>query len=116
MVRMRRGSRWFGVSRGCREYGSSLAEGFGEGVAEPLVVGLQLADALCGDLEAAQQGGVGGALAVGDGRSGDGARSVAQSFDLGAQVGLAVEPGSGDAGLAGDGVEGDGLAGIVDAA
>jgi len=43
-----------------------LAEGFGERSAEPFVVGLQLTDALCGDLDAAEQGGVGGALAVWD--------------------------------------------------
>ena len=48
------GTRGPGVSRcGCREGGAAFAEGLGEGVAEPLVVGLQLADALCGDLDAA---------------------------------------------------------------
>jgi hypothetical protein len=36
--------------------GAAFAEGFGEGVAESLVVGLQFADALGGDLEATQQG------------------------------------------------------------
>jgi hypothetical protein len=33
--------------------GAAFAEGLGEGVSEPLVVGLQLADALGGDLDAA---------------------------------------------------------------
>jgi hypothetical protein len=33
--------------------GSSFAEGFGECAAKPRVVGLQFADAACGDLDAA---------------------------------------------------------------
>jgi hypothetical protein len=75
------------------------AEGFGECLAEPLVLGLEFADASRGELDTAQQGSVGGALAVGD-ELGDGTCSVAQPCDLGVQVGLAVVPGAGDAGFA----------------
>src|SRR5271165_4623867 len=42
--------------------------------------------------------------------------SLAEPFDLGAQVLLGVEPGSGHASLTADGVEGDVLAGGVHAA
>jgi len=70
-----------------------LAEGFGECLAEPLVIGLQLADALGGDLDAALQGGVGGALTVWDGRAAcGGTGAVAQPRRLGPEVGLAVNP------------------------
>ena len=70
----------------------SLAEGLGEGVAEPFVVGLQFTDALCGDLDTAEQGSVGGALAVRDGAIGGRERPVAQPRRLGPKVGLAVDP------------------------
>jgi hypothetical protein len=81
----------------CGSGGAVLAEGFGEGVTKSLVVGLQLTDALGGDLDATQEGGVRAALAVWDGTGRGGTPSVAQLFDLGAQVGLVVEQGPGDA-------------------
>jgi hypothetical protein len=77
-------------------------------VAELRVVGLQFADAWCGHLDAAQQGGVGGALAVRDEPARGGTWPATQAFDLGAQLGLVVEPGPGHTGLAGEGVDGDG--------
>ena len=55
----------------------------------------QFSDALGVDLEATQQGGIGGALAIWDGRSRGGSGPITAPFDFGAQVGLAVEPGPG---------------------
>ena len=72
--------------------GPLLAEGLGERSAETLVVGLQVTDALRGDLDAAEQGGVGGALALGDRAAGGRARAVAKARCLGPEVGLAVDP------------------------
>ena len=70
-----------------------LAEGLRERNAETLVVGLQFTDALCGDLDAAEQGSIGGALAVGDGWAArGGTRAVAQPPRFGPKVGLAVDP------------------------
>jgi hypothetical protein len=87
--------------------GAAFAESLGEGVAQPLVVGVELADALRGELKPALQGGVAAALAVGDGARRRGMGALAQPLDLGAQVGLAVEPGTGDSCFAGDGLDGD---------
>jgi len=69
-----------------------LAKGLRERNAQTLVVGLQFTDALCGDLDAAEQGGVGGALAVWDSAAGGRARAVAKARCLGPEVGLAVDP------------------------
>jgi hypothetical protein len=85
----------------------------GEGVPELLVVVFESADAVGGGVQALQQRGLGGALTLGWG-SGRRRGSV-ESLDIGAQVGLGVEPGSGDAGFAGEAVEGDGCAGGVHA-
>jgi hypothetical protein len=85
----------------------------GEGVPELLVVVFESADAVGGGVQALQQRGLGDALTLGWG-SGRRRGSV-ESLDIGAQVGLGVEPGSGDAGFAGEAVEGDGCAGGVHA-
>ena len=88
----------------------ALAERAGESVAEPLVVGLQMADASGGRFQAAQQRRVGGALPL---RRRGGGMLLAEPLDLGAQVLLGVESGARDAGLSGDSVETDPLAGGV---
>ena len=74
---------------------SVLAESFSERVAEPLVNGFEMANPLGGEFEAALPGGVGRALPVGDGSVGGGALAVAEPHDLGAHLGVAVEPGTG---------------------
>lgn len=70
-----------------------FAECTGEGVTELLVVVFESADAVGGGVQALQQRGLGGALTLGWG-SGRRRGSV-ESLDIGAQVGLGVEPGSG---------------------
>ena len=47
-------------------FAAAFAEGFGESLPQPLVVGLQVADALGGNVEAALQRGAAGALVFGD--------------------------------------------------
>jgi hypothetical protein len=79
------------------------------------VLGLQLAVSFGRNLESAPLGSVGCALPVRKTVPGGPWISPgAESFDLGAQVGLVVEPGAGDAGCAGDGFEGDRGSGPVD--
>src|SRR6516225_4924186 len=102
-----------GLPRGPRA-GALVAEGVGELAAEPAVFLGELAVALAGFGEPPEQGGVGGALAGGDGRGGGAAGGLAEPLDLGAQVGLVVKPGAGDAGRAGDGLEGDRGSGAVE--
>ena len=68
---------------------------------------------MCG-FQAAQQRGVGGALAGRDRlRAGPGG-GVPEARDLGADVGLGVEPGPGHQGRGGDGLEGDRGTGAVE--
>ena len=71
----------------------------GEDVTELLVVVFESADAVGGGVQALQHRGVGGALTLGWGSVCR--RGSVESLDVGAQVGLGVEPGSGDAGFAG---------------
>lgn len=94
--------------------GALVTEGVGELAAEPAVFLGELAVALAGFGEPPEQGGVGGALAGGDGWRGGTAGGCAEPVDLGAQVGLVVEPGAGDPGRAGDGLEGDRGSGAVE--
>src|ERR1044071_7402475 len=84
--------------------GPAVPERCGQGVAELAVVVLEPRDAVGGGVQAAQQRGVGGALPIGRDR-GWGARAltVAEPLDLGSQIVLGVEPGTGDAGLPGQG-------------
>jgi len=90
-----------------------LAECLGELLPERAVLLGQVAVALGGCLQPAQQGGVGGSLPGGDARCRRAARGCAESIDLGPDVGLGVEPGSGYACGGGDGLEGDrGVAGV----
>jgi hypothetical protein len=93
---------WFsGVSR------ALVAEGLGQGVAQLLVVGLELSDPLVGQLKALFEGGVAGGL-PGWGRC---SRRWPVVLDLGEQVGLGVQPGPGHARLLRDGGDGEGLVG-----
>ena len=84
-----------------------FAECLRERVAQLLVVLLESADPVGGGLESAQQRGVGGVVAVRGGAAVWWALVVPwpEPLDLGAEVGLGVEPGPGHAGFAGDGVE-----------
>jgi hypothetical protein len=61
---------------------------------------------LHGGLQAGVEGGVGGSLTGRDRQGGRAPGRFAETFDLGSEVGLAVEPGSRDTGSAGDGLEG----------
>src|SRR6266511_6124167 len=97
-----------GVGGGC---GALLSECLGELPTESVVVPGECAVAFVGGLETAQQRGVGCALAGWDGRGGRPVGGVAQSLDLGADIGLGVEPGPGDVGCACDGFECDRRAG-----
>jgi hypothetical protein len=93
-----------------------LAEGVSELPAQPLVVLGQFAATGVGDFQPVQQGRVGGALT---GRHGGGrcpATVIAESLDLGPDVGLGVEPGPGDPRRVGDGLERHGGAGVVELA
>lgn len=81
-----------------------VAERLGERLPQPCVVRLQPTDARAGQFQTLPQGGVGTALPLRDERGGP---ALSEAADLVAQVGLAVEPGTGHAGLAGDGVEAD---------
>ena len=94
--------------------GALIAEGVGELSAQPLVVLAELTVACLRGLEPAQQGGVGGALSGRDGRCWGSSGDLAEPFDVGAQVRLGVEPGTGDTGVVGDRFEGDGGAGAVE--
>ena len=105
-------SAWSDEFRGCavrRVAAASFAEDAGdavfakctgEGVTELLVVVFESADAVGGGVQALQQRGLGGALMLG--RGSGCCRGSVESLDIGAQVSLGVEPGSGDAGFAGD--------------
>ena len=102
----------FGVSRLCAcpriLGGPAFAEGAAQCGAELFVFGFQAVDAVGGGFEPAQQRGAGCALPAGNYR---GPRplpaAVAEPLDLTAEIVLAVEPGSGDAGLACEAGEGN---------
>ena len=82
------------MSFGC----SALAVRPGEFLAQPLVFGPQPADLAVDGLQALPQRGVGGALSSRDRRPSTAWLGAAlELLDLGAQVGLAVEPRAGDA-------------------
>ena len=85
-----------------------LAECLCERGVQLLVVRIESADPVGSGLQAAEQRGAGGSLPFRR-RSCRWALVVpwAELLDLGSEVGLGVEPGSGDAGFAGDGVEAD---------
>lgn len=85
-----------------------MAECFAESGAQAAVVGLELADPAEGGVDPLAQGGVGASLVVWRWALRAGSPVLAESFDLGAELGLGVEPGPGDPGRSGDGVEGDG--------
>ncbi|MCF7547340.1 hypothetical protein L3X23_00995 [Pseudonocardia sp. WMMC193] len=97
--------------------GAAFSEGQGECLTKLAVLLLELLEPVCRALEALEQGGLGGSLPVGD-RSPRGwsASPPAETFDLGSEVGLLVEPGAGDPCFAGDGVHADARAGVVHAA
>jgi hypothetical protein len=83
----------FGVPSGSAGWVRAvLAEGFSQGDAESAVVDFEPAAARGGGFETLPQGGVGGSLAVGDDRLCGGPTALAEPFDLGAELGLVVEP------------------------
>ena len=86
-----------------------VAEGLGEGVPQLLVVGLQFADPLVCELQALPEGAVAGGLPGGHGR--DCRPPWAFRADLGEQVGLGVQPGSGYPGALREHADRDGLLG-----
>lgn len=93
---------------------SPVTESVGEPVTEPVVFLCEPADAFGGCLQPGQQRCVGGALACGDGGGGRTPGGVAEPFNFRAEVGLGVEEGPGNAGVAGDGFEGDRGTGLVE--
>jgi hypothetical protein len=99
-----------------RRVAAAFAQRFSECVAEPPVVGFELADALGGKLKPALQGRLGGALAVGDALLRTGTSLASEPFDVGTQVGLGVEPGARYLRFAGQSVEADRLSGRVEPA
>jgi hypothetical protein len=71
----------------------------------PVLLG-ELPVAFVGGFEPLQERGLGRPLPCRDRRGLGGARLLAESFDLGSQIGLGVEPGTGYSGLADDRWEG----------
>jgi hypothetical protein len=93
-----------------------LTEGSGEVLAELFVLLGELPDAVIGGFEPAQQGRLGGALARRNWGYGCAGAGCPQLLDLGAYVGLGVEPRPGNARLLGNGLERDRLTGSVQGA